>query len=199
MAFFADSKKAPCQANDTSQGLVLTTSTIPSSFTCFNLTDIFSQTNDTGFRNATQRFYNVPQPNGIDWLLRNRDAYDANSNYSHVWYEQVNIAEKAGEGKEALLVFGIYAFPNCRQTGGAGFDPEQYPWFETSCQTKYGGQCRTVPYPIRSFGIWSSKQYDLNHGGCETWARMGAAAGLGHGALGWAAASACITVLALIM
>ena len=198
MSFFADSKKAPCEANDTSQGLVLTTATIPASFTCFNLSDIFSQTNDTGFQNDTQHIYNVPQPNGISWLLQNRDAYDAAANYSHVWYDQVNISGKTGEGKEAQWVFAVYAFPDCRQVGGKGHDQNQYPWFETSCQTKSGGQCRTVPYPIRSFGIWSSLQYNLNHGGCQTWARMGAAAGFGQDAFRWAVVSVCVIAFFLI-
>ncbi|KAJ3546616.1 hypothetical protein NM208_g1921 [Fusarium decemcellulare] len=178
VAFFANEEESSCQANDTSKGLVLTTSSIPTGFTCFNVKDIFSQSNDTGFQNATQRIYdsnwNLLEPNGIHWLLRNRDDFDSKANYSRTLYEQVNETGEIAAGEAATWVFYIYAFEDCAQVGGEEYEYEDYPWVETSCQTKEGGQCQTLPYSIKSFGINSATEYNHAHGQCEIWALMGA-------------------------
>lgn len=203
MAFFADDREASCQANDTSQGLVLTTSTLPNSYTCFNLTDIFSQNNDTGFQDSQSQISHPPDerihPNGIHWLLRNRDSFDRQANYSRVWYEQVNQTGEAKAGEDAPWVFYIYAFPDCEQTAGDDVEYDQNPWFETSCQTEAGGQCRTVPNPIRSFAIHSAREYNIGHGGCETWAFLGGATNLGDKALQLAVVSASAAALFLAL
>lgn len=121
------------------------------------------------------------EPNGVAWLLRNQELYDPNANYSRVWYQQVN-QTGAKEGKEASWVFYTYAFPDCEQVGLGIEDPyEVSPWFETSCQTGPDGQCRTTPKPIRSFGINRSDKYNVNHDGCEMWAKLGNADKLGKG------------------
>ncbi|KAH7020479.1 hypothetical protein EDB80DRAFT_634000 [Ilyonectria destructans] len=184
VAFFADDQQASCDSNDTSDALVLTTSSIPTGFTCFNLTDIFSQSNDTGFQNATSPVYDrdgdVIQPNGIDWLLQNRDSFDSKVNYSRVWYEQVNRTGDFEAGEDAPWVFYIYAFPDCQQiVDGDNVDQDDYPWFETSCQTDEGGECQTIPYSIKSFAINSAADYNDQHGQCEAWAYKGAAARFG--------------------
>ncbi|KPM45202.1 hypothetical protein AK830_g1309 [Neonectria ditissima] len=180
IAFFANDQQGSCDSNDTSDGLVLTTSSIPTGYTCFNLTDIFSQSNDTGFQNATSTVYDrngeIIQPNGIDWLLQNRDSFDSKTNYSRVWYEQVNRTGDVEAGEEASWVFYIYAFPDCQQIAdGDNVDQDDYPWFETSCQTDNGGQCQMVPYSIKSFAINSAADYNNRHGQCEEWAYKGAA------------------------
>ena len=202
VTFFGDDEEASCQANDTSRGLILTSSSVPSAFTCFNLTDTFSQSNDTGFQNATQRIYDehgdIIQPNGIDWLLQNGDMFDSKTNYSRVWYEQFNQTGKKEAGEPAPWVFYVYAFPDCQQVGGDDFDEDQYPWFETSCQTKVGGQCQTLPYSIKSFGIHSSVEYNARHGRCEAWAYKGAAARLSLRLLLLVAVSASVTTFILV-
>ncbi|KAJ4328365.1 hypothetical protein N0V84_001236 [Fusarium piperis] len=182
VAFFADNEEDSCQANDankTTKGLVLTTSDLPSAYTCFNLSDIFSQSNDTGFMNATSRVYDLDyellDPNGVHWLLRNRDNFDSNANYSRVWYEQVNQTGEIKAGEDSPWVFYVYAFEDCQQTGGNDDPYEAWPWFENSCQTEIGGECRTVPYSIKSFAIHQSLAYNIRHGGCEEWAFLGAA------------------------
>lgn len=203
MSFFAEDQESSCQASDISQGLVLTTSSLPSSYTCFNLTDIFSQSNDTGFQNGSQPIYDyngdLLEPNGVSWQLQNQDVFDSKANYSRVWYEQMNQTGDIKAGKDAPWVLYIYAFPDCEQVGGDDFDQDDYPWFETSCQTEPEGECQEVPYPIKSFAILSAAGYNGNHGGCETWAYMGAAATIGHGVWRWVAASASMTALFLLL
>ncbi|KAM0428875.1 hypothetical protein ACHAPT_006675 [Fusarium lateritium] len=205
VAFFADDEEDSCQAdnaNKTSKGLVLTTSDLPSAYTCFNLSDIFSQSNDTGFKNATSRVYdldfNLIEPNGVNWLLRNRDNFDSKTNYSRVWYEQVNVTGEIEAGKDAPWVFYVYAFDDCIQTGGDDYPYEEWPWFENSCQTEIGGQCRTVPYSIKSFAIHHSSGYNKVHGGCEEWAFLGAATRFGDRISTLVAVSASLTALFLV-
>ncbi|RSL65937.1 hypothetical protein CEP54_004011 [Fusarium duplospermum] len=206
VAFFADEEEDACQANDankTTTGLVLTTSDLPSAYTCFNLSDIFSQSNDTGFMNATWRVYDsdydLREPNGVHWLLRNRDNFDSKANYSRVWYEQVNQTGEIKAGEDSPWVFYIYAFEDCEQMMAGTDDPyEKWPWFENSCQTEIGGECRTVPYSIKSFAIHQSLAYNIGHGGCEEWAFLGAAPRVGESVLALVALSASFTVLFLV-
>ncbi|KAK7425870.1 hypothetical protein QQZ08_007584 [Neonectria magnoliae] len=204
VAFFADDQQDSCDSNDTSDSLVLTTSSIPTGFTCFNLTDIFSRSNDTGFQNATSPVYDsdgdVIQPNGIDWLLQNRGSFDSKTNYSRVWYEQVNRTGDVEAGEDASWVFYIYAFPDCQQiVDGDNVDEDDYPWFETSCQTEDGGQCQTVPYSIKSFAINTAADYNKNHGQCEAWAYQGAAARFGHSISITVPVLACIAAVTLLL
>ncbi|KAK2827826.1 hypothetical protein FQN49_007301 [Arthroderma sp. PD_2] len=197
VSFFADDQEE-CPANDTSQGITLTTSTVPYGYTCFNVTDIFSQPNKTGFQNATQEVHNINQPNGIYWLLQNQENFDPQSNYSSVWYEQVNKTGEAVAGREGSWVLFFYPFPNCEQVGGDGLNEDEYPWFETSCQTMPGGQCRTVPHPIKSFAILSAAGYNQVHKPCETWAFKGAATSLKQPSLQLIAVLASLLVIFLV-
>ncbi|KAJ4154182.1 hypothetical protein LMH87_010642 [Akanthomyces muscarius] len=184
IALFADSQGDSCKANDISNTISLTTSSVPVVYTCFNVSDIFSQGNSTGFQNSTSNIYDghgdIEQPNGIAWFLQNQNLYDAKANYSRVWYSQANTSE-IKEGKDAPWVFYTYAFPNCRQLGEGHPEKGADPWFETSCQTKKDGQCRSTPGPVVSFAINRADSYNEGHGGCETWARLGAATRFGQG------------------
>lgn len=86
MAFFSDSEEATCKQNNIANAASLTTRTIPTSWVCFNLTDVFSQTSDNGSKNDSQ--YAQPQPyHGVDYSLSNRDSYKADANYTNVWYQ----------------------------------------------------------------------------------------------------------------
>ncbi len=176
MAFFPDSQGAACDANDISKAITLTTDSVPNVYTCFNMSDLFGGNSSSGFQNATSRVYdskgNVLQPNGVAWQLGNLDQYDAGANYSRTWYDQRNFTD-AKEGKDAPWVFYVYAFPDCQQLGSKDEEPEDSPWFETSCQTGSDGQCRTTPRPIRSFAINEAADYNVGHKGCEAWAKMG--------------------------
>jgi hypothetical protein len=204
VAFSSDKDSTSCDSpdtSDTSKALILTTSTIPASFTCFNISDIFSQSNTTGSRNGSTLFSNsepLDHPNRVDWLVSHPDNYDSNANYSRVWYEQNSEIGKVEDGVDARWVFYVYAFEDCKQVGGDGFDMNKYPWFETSCQTKEGGQCRTVPNAIKSFGLNRAEDYNKGHGGCETWAYMGAATRLEGLSMGLVGTAVCATVFLLL-
>ncbi|EEU42393.1 uncharacterized protein NECHADRAFT_79920 [Fusarium vanettenii 77-13-4] len=206
VAFFADNEEDACQAdnaNKTTTGLVLTTSDLPSAYTCFNLSDIFSQSNNTGFMNATWKVYDsdydLREPNGVHWLLRNQDNFDSKANYSRVWYEQVNQTGEIKAGEDAPWVFYIYAFEDCEQMLAGSDDPyEKWPWFENSCQTEIGGECRTVPYSIKSFAIHQSLAYNIGHGGCEEWAFLGAAPRFGERVSALVVLSASLTAFFLV-
>jgi len=67
----------------------------------------------------------------------------------------------------------MYAFGDCVQSSGFEDAYDDWPWFETSCQTKYEGECQQVPKPIRSFAIGPGDDYSTIHGRCEVWARLG--------------------------
>jgi hypothetical protein len=201
VAFFSDNDSTSCDSADTSKALILTTSTIPASFTCFNLGDIFSQPNTTGSQNGTAPLQNpelLDHPNRVDWLVNHLDNYDSDANYSRVWYEQNSAVGKVEEGVDARWVFYVYAFEDCLQVGGDAFDTDKYPWFETSCQTKEGGQCRTVPNTIKSFGLNKADDYNIGHSGCETWAYMGAAAHLEGWSMGLYSTAMCATLFLLL-
>ncbi|CAG9948333.1 unnamed protein product [Clonostachys rosea f. rosea IK726] len=174
VAFFSNELGGSCDINATTNRLALTTQTIPNSYTCFNVSDIFSQSNTTGFTNATQHVYNTDEPNGIFWRLESEGSYDSQTNYSRVWYEQY-APGNIQVGENASWVVYFYAFPDCKQLDPEkeDADPDLNPWFEDSCQTEPGGQCRTTPYSIRSFAINSAEDYNKGHGGCETWAYQG--------------------------
>jgi hypothetical protein len=180
IAFHSDGQDS-CES-DPSSGLVLTTSTLPNAYTCFNVSDIFSQKNSTGFQNATQHIYTFApngtqvtlEPNGVDWWLGNQGSFDSKANYSRIWYNQVNQTD-AEAGEAAGWVLYIYAFDDCEQLGDDNSNPDDFPWFESSCQTEEAGQCQTVPYSIKSFAIHSATDYNKARDGCNTWAYMGAA------------------------
>ncbi|OAA74728.1 hypothetical protein LEL_08309 [Akanthomyces lecanii RCEF 1005] len=185
IALFADSQADSCGANDISNAISLTTNSIPVSFTCFNVLDTFSRSNNstTGFQPGAASYHDDgEQRNGVAWLLQNKHLYDGNANYSRVWYSQVNTS-RVDPGKAGKWVFYTYALPNCEQLAkGRPSRPNDHPWYETSCQTSVDGQCRVTAGPIVSFAINTAVGYNPAHDGCATWAKLGAAPTSRHGA-----------------
>ncbi|RTE85126.1 hypothetical protein BHE90_000217 [Fusarium euwallaceae] len=171
VAFFTDDQPEFCEAKDTSKGIILTTSSIPTELTCFNLTDVFSQSNETGFQEALEPLED--KSSGVNWLLQNRDDFDSKANYSQIRYELLNKTTEDESGEVSAWSLYVYAFSNCQQiVDGDNVDADDFPWFESTCQTEKGGECQVVPYPIKSFAIVST-----NRGGeCEAWAKQGSAA-----------------------
>lgn len=115
----------------------------------------FSQNDDTGFQNDSQPVFNVDRPNGIDWLLRNHDMYGAKTNYSHVWYRQVNTTGEAGEGKKALWVFAVYAFRVAKMSAPTMPTRISSPGTRRVARPNpvaSFGQCR-IPFEVLGFGL----------------------------------------------
>ncbi|KAF4468341.1 hypothetical protein FALBO_4776 [Fusarium albosuccineum] len=182
VAFFTDGQEESCTAKDTSKGLILTTPTIPTELTCFNLTDVFSQSNDTGFQEALEPLED--KSSGVNWLLQNRDDFDSKANYSQI------------RGEVAAWVLYVYAFPNCQQiVNGDNVDADDYPWFESSCQTHEGGECQGVSYPTKSFAIVSTNK----EGKCEAWATQGSATKFSGRVLPLVSTLTAVAVLLLVL
>ena len=175
MAFFPSFDEATCKQDDIANAASLTTDTIPTAFTCFNLTDLFTQPSDNGSQGVWRVPDSRPSPK-VDYLLSNRGSYNADTNYTNVWYQQVNQTVKPGA--DGTWVLYTYAFANCIQNGGDAFELKEFPWFETSCQTKDRGECQQVPKPVKSFAIGPAAPYNARHGQCEVWATMGDASTL---------------------
>ncbi|KFY84697.1 hypothetical protein V500_09098 [Pseudogymnoascus sp. VKM F-4518 (FW-2643)] len=176
VAFFPNSEEETCKQDSIANAASLTTSTIPTGFVCFNLTDLFTQTSDNG----SQGVWKIPDDTssqGVDYLLSNRGSYNANTNYTNVWYQQLNQTD-IKPGEDGTWVLYTYAFADCLQNGGDAFDPKDFPWFETSCQTKDGGECQQLPQPVKSFAIGPAASYNAGHGKCEVWAKLGGASTL---------------------
>lgn len=189
IALFSDTDSPSCNKDDTkppdtSKALVLTTNSVTLSFTCFNTSDIFSQPNTTGSTNGTTSWVEGTKEDladHVDWLIKGLDNFDSTANYSHVWYEQNSHLGQVEEGLNARWVLYFYAFENCQQISPVGSKSEDTPakdnpWFETSCQTKGGGQCRELPKSVKSFALNKADEYNAGHGGCAKWAFLGGAA-----------------------
>lgn len=177
VAFFPTTEEATCKEDNIANAASLTTSTIPTDFVCFNLTDLFTQSSDNG----SQGLWKIPDDTtsqGVDYLLSNRGSYNANTNYTNVWYQQVNQTGDIKSESDGTWVFYTYAFEDCIQNGGDAFELNDYPWFETSCQTEEGGECQQLPQPVKSFAFGPAAGYNANHGKCEVWAKMGGASTL---------------------
>ena len=175
MAFFPSIEGATCSQSPINDAISLTTSSLPTGYTCFNLSDLFNQSLDTGSQGLWHHSSTSNTTSlGINYTLHNRDTFNPSTNYTNVWYQQVNLTGEIKPGEAGRWVFYTYSFEDCEQVGGDDFLPvKDYPWFETSCQTKEGGQCQELPQPVKSFAIGPSVGYDAGHGGCEEWAVLG--------------------------
>jgi hypothetical protein len=174
VSFFPTPEEAICKQGNIANAISLTTSTIPTGYVCFNLTDLFTQPSDNGSQDVSKIPDDAPTQ-GADYLLSNRASYNANTNYTNVWYQQVNQTGDIKPDADGTWVLYIYAFENCIQNRDDAFAPKDFPWFETSCQTKDGGECQQVPQPVKSFAIGPAAKYNVGHGQCEVWAKIGGA------------------------
>lgn len=121
-----------------------------------------------------------------DWVVHNKNAYDPQTNYSTVWYQQTtNITDKVGAGQDAARQFNVYSGRDCKQ----GQTPDQTtlePWIGYSCQSESGGQCNTASISIKSFRLDDARRMNKENPKCWDFAYMGSAArttGAGDGAI----------------
>jgi hypothetical protein len=70
VAFFPTPDEATCEQNKIAHAVSLTTDTVPTHYVCFNLTDFFSQTNDTGTKNGSQ-WSSTEVYQGVEYTLGN--------------------------------------------------------------------------------------------------------------------------------
>jgi len=183
--FYPDSKQKACEGGVATDAVTLTTGSVPRAYTCFNITDLFSSGKTVGFQDDTygdqqSESSNVHQdadstpPKGVAYLLKGLEGYKEGTNYTNIWYKNVNDTGTIDEGETSRWVIHTYAFNNCEQVGGDDFETEDYPWFDASCQTSSDGQCRALAQPIKSFAIGPATEYG-GGGSCAVWAELGAA------------------------
>ena len=196
ISFIADASADSCTSNDINKSPTLTTATVPYALTCFNVPDLFNRTSDSGIQNDTSRSTTDlgPGPHApqyISYLLSNKDAFDASSNYSRIWYQLVNFTGDGNkEGKIATLDLWIYPSKNCITSADL-----TEPWYQSSCQTANGGNCQQIPYSVQSFALAPTGGDDK----CHDWqSYVGAAARLGQGILMLACMMAGLTTYHLI-
>ncbi|KAL7942575.1 hypothetical protein V8C42DRAFT_331384 [Trichoderma barbatum] len=178
VVFFPDSQGDSCKANDISKAITLTTNTRPEAYTCFNMSDIFSQKSSTGFQMTTdQRYINQTNGlNGVAWSLHNQNLYDANATYSHTWLRMANISG-GQEGKESEWNFYQYTLPDCQDVRIGVEESDDVPFSWTNCQTSEDGLCRaTGGYPIGSFAIFCPRRQSGDKVACDKWVQYGVAA-----------------------
>ncbi|KAI8665541.1 hypothetical protein NCS56_00990200 [Fusarium sp. Ph1] len=158
---------------------------------------LFASAKDVGGAgNLTVAFFTNDQEelSGVNWLLQNRDGFDSKANYSQIRSELLNKTTEDESGEVSAWSLYVYAFSNCQQiTDGDNVDADDFPWFESTCQTEKGGECQGVLYPIKSFAIVSTNKEE----GCEAWAKQGSAARVGGRVL--PLVSTLVTVAALVL
>ncbi|KAJ3480181.1 hypothetical protein NLG97_g8131 [Lecanicillium saksenae] len=186
LAFFPDSEGDACKSRNISNAVILTTSSMPSSLTCFNVSDIFSHRNSSsGFQNSSMisndhKDGRVDPTNGVAWRLENQQHYDDDASYSHIWFMQKSPVENVGAGKNGWWVFYIYSVPDCQK---ATENNQEEPWYLSSCQTDIDdGQCESTRGGISSFAIDMAMEFNSVRKHCESWTQFGAASTIRTGA-----------------
>ncbi|KAK0113921.1 hypothetical protein ONS95_014162 [Cadophora gregata] len=191
----------PSADNPQSSALTLTTASTPYTYTCFNLSSIFSPPNGSqpltsvfipinGYQPGQGASNITPYPGqtlvlGANYtILTPPTFYSPSNNYTTVQISLSNLtSEQAIPGKASGRRINVYSLPDCQQVSSenGGNDPyEAHPWYLKSCQTDESGDCRVVEKGILSFSI----QEDGTGRKCDQWAFLGAGLGMGEGRLG---------------
>lgn len=162
--------------------MTITTSTIPTALTCFNLS-IFRSDEAAGYRNFTvDDIYekNTGEQGGVDWYLPNFDDLsdvDLSLNYTYAWIEQYNKTHEAGApGPWVVYTFESDDCSDRADLGSGRLGDLNY--YKSSCQTEKrdgdeAGMCGESSFPINSFGIshWGDLTYaDTEE--CQAWAYL---------------------------
>lgn len=169
VSFYPDSDETSCKANDTTSSILFTTATIPHEGFCYNISTLFTQPSSFGFRNGSSRPGLFPPPmrrrdrdqpdSGMYWRLENQANYDSAANYSHIWFRQHNLSGEAGG--PAPWLFSVFPEEDCHAR------EEEEPFYVTTCATEDGGTCRTVPYGVKSFRVFTGAL--VNEDKCAEW------------------------------
>ncbi|KAI5250189.1 hypothetical protein E4T43_00129 [Aureobasidium subglaciale] len=124
-------------ADDYLANVTFETLVAPVDITCFNLVDVFAV---DGNNNS----------NTADYTVLGVEKFNAQVNYTSVWYQQVNASingnsKGVGDGKEAARVVEVFPGKNCREINGS-------PWYGFGCQSR-GGERYEIPGGIQSFSL----------------------------------------------
>ncbi|KAL6694036.1 hypothetical protein J3F84DRAFT_378419 [Trichoderma pleuroticola] len=198
IAFFPDSQGDSCKAKDISRAITLTTLTVPEANTCFNMSDIFSMNSSSGFQKPKQQGGGGPTPWGVSWDLINQDLYDENANYTHTWVRMVSELVPH-EGRTSWWFYEQYTLPDCQDVRLGDEKSDDVPFYWINCQTAKDGLCKTAAYPIGSFAVWRTVNYDDHEGDddCRRWTEFGAASTARINA-GWLMAALVMAMLVVV-
>lgn len=198
IAFFPDSQGDSCKAKDISRAITLTTSIVPEANTCFNMSDIFSMNSSSGFQKSKQQGGRDSTPWGVSWNLINQDLYDENANYTHTWVRMVNELVPQ-EGRTSQWFYEQYTLPDCQDVRLGDEKGDDVPFYWINCQTDKHGDCKTAAYPIGSFAVWGTLNYDVHESNdnCLKWTEFGAASTARINA-GWLIAALVMAMLVVV-
>jgi hypothetical protein len=163
-----------CGADGSTSLLTFTTSSVPPSYQCFNIKELFAdaQSQRAGSRNETSPIsypYEV-----IDWVVSNTEPFDSSRNYSQISYLQQNTTDPQ-EGEIGTLLFEVFKGQDCTSTPSSS--ETIFPWFGWTCQSPDNGSCSTAPYTVGSFKVGSAAGLSSRKGKCWAAAYQGSAAG----------------------
>lgn len=145
---------------------------VPYTSICFNLDELFTEGNHSGV--IQQSLALQSQPTNFTWSSLGNENYDAQANYSQLWYQQENISGKIGAGQDAARQLSVYSGRDCHSINGS--EPRTLePWIGWTCQSEVGGQCDRVPISIKSFLIADASSINKGYPKCWDAALMGQA------------------------
>ncbi|KAK5122728.1 hypothetical protein LTR85_003643 [Meristemomyces frigidus] len=148
---FSPANSTTCLAKGASDALTFSTGAIPSYSTCFNFNEVFADNSSTDTGTALADF---------DYTISGAQAFDSQTNYSYVHYQQTNTTGTIKAGKVAALQLDVFPGQDCQEVG----KPIE-TWYGWSCQSNTTGECDEVPYGVKSFSVSAasdgSKCYDF--------------------------------------
>jgi hypothetical protein len=168
--------------NDDKSAPTFSTGTIPDNGRafCFNLNELFASNNtlgSTGQYNYTgdaDRYYDPISE--VSYTLSNPTRWNPKTNYSHIRYTQRNVTDdgESEEGGYAAMTITLYPAQGCQQDRAPGteFPAPILPWFGWNCQSSESGDCRTLPYNVKSFALGDASTR-MDYGRCWTFATYG--------------------------
>ncbi|KAL7803527.1 hypothetical protein V8C44DRAFT_344002 [Trichoderma aethiopicum] len=179
-AFFPSDHGDACSSYDISKAITLTTESLPvQQYTCFNMSDIFSQNKSTGFQHLRSKSDRHKLPGGVYWSIDNQELYDPNANYTWTWLKMgsAQLASEDPMGPQlSAWIFYQYTLADCEQVRPGDDAGDATPWSMTDCGTPDEGLCMSASRPIRSFAINSLGDRVHREGGCWGWETFGNAA-----------------------
>jgi hypothetical protein len=130
--------------------------------TCFNIDELFSQGNDSGWKHVYQGVDIPPQYWGVNYTLANRELYQPGFNYTGVWIRSTNITDKGpGAGQNSGRMVRVYEGRDCVDTS---------TYYRLTCQTQDGGQCRSTQGSFKSFSLDDAYPFIQAQGKCDSFA-----------------------------
>nr|POE86590.1 hypothetical protein CFP56_46774 [Quercus suber] len=157
-------------------GISFTTFSVPVSPTCINLNETFTSQTSDGFTAAEGNTHYQSSGNGaigVNWTVSGGFNFSPNTNYSHIFYQQVNTSDDgtSGRGEAAERYVKIHPEYGCKD----GSDYLARPLYGYSCQSGAGGQCNQAAYSVASFEIVVGSQVNTNGRKCLDFAEEGGA------------------------